>query len=205
MTGLGDRHDASNIEPVARHSSRQEGSSRPVLGALRARRSYSKVTEEAPSSSELEEILSAMNTVADHSGLRPWRIIELRGKSRKKLGKAFAQAAGGDKEKYIAKAKRAPLLLAIVVSPREGKIPLWEQEAVAVGVAHYLGLLLHEAGWGTVWRTGDLARSKAVHKAMHLEKQEHLLGWLYVGGIPSRDAKPKHRKPLDLSRHLTTL
>lgn len=177
----------------------------PAFDALRDRRSHSKVTEEAPDREELERLLSAMNSVADHSSLRPWRIIELRGKARKKLGKALAKACDGDKKKYIAKAKRAPLLLAIVVSPKKDKIPLWEQEAVASGVAHYLGLLLDEAGWGSIWRTGSLTRTRPVHRAHGLEPDEYLLGWLYVGSVPERDRKPKPRKPLDLSKHLSAL
>ena len=46
---------------------------------------------------------------------------------------------------------------------------------------------------------------QAVRKAHRLEKGEHLLGWLYVGGIPERDRKTKPRKPLDASRHLSSL
>ncbi|MFA5606058.1 MAG: nitroreductase family protein [Leucobacter sp.] len=181
-------------------------STHPIRDGIAARRSHSKVTDEAPSTAELEEILSTMNAVADHSALRPWRIIELRGGARKKLGKALAKAADGDRDKYITKAQRSPLVLAVVVSPRKsGKVPYWEQEAVASGVAHYLILLLQEAGWGSMWRTGTLARSKPVRKAHKLEKGEQLLGWIYVGGIPDRDRKTKRRKPLDLSRHLTAL
>lgn len=147
-----------------------------------------------------------MSSIADHSGLRPWRIIELRGEARKRLGRGLARAAGSDPEKYISKAMRAPLVLAIVVSPRKTeKVPLWEQEAVASGVAHTLGLLLHERGWGSIWKTGHLTRSKAVRKAHGIKKPEYLLGWLYVGGIPARDKKEKPRKPLDVAKHLTTL
>lgn len=199
--------EVPQAEPAVRHSPARDENA-PALEALKRRRSHSKVTDEAPSRAELEEILSAMSSVADHSNLKPWRVIELRGKARKKLGKALAEASGNrkkNKDKYVEKAKRAPLLLAIVVSPRKDKIPIWEQEAVASGVAHYLGLLLHEAGWGSIWRTGDLTRTAPVHKAMKLAEHEYLLGWLYVGGIPDRDAKPKPRKPLDLSRHLTAL
>jgi hypothetical protein len=40
---------------------------------------------------------------------------------------------------------------------------------------------------------------------MHgLEKNERLLGWLYVGGIPE-GTKEGHRKSLDGERYLTTL
>ena len=182
---------------------------RPAYEALRRRRSHSKVTDEAPSRDELEELLGAMSSVADHSELRPWRIIELRGEARRRLGEGLARAAGGDgekEEKYVAKAMRAPLVLTIVVSPRPSrKVPLWEQEAVASGVAHLLGLLLHEAGWGTMWRTGPLVREPAVREALGVREPEYLLGWLYVGGIPDRDRKGKPRAPLDAAKHLTAL
>ena len=176
----------------------------PALAALRARRSHSKVTDEAPSRDEVEHMLSAMSSVADHSSLRPWRIIEFRGDDRLLLGKALAKANSSTKEKGVAKATRAPLVLAIVASPRKSsKVPYWEQESVASGVAHYLGLVLHEAGWGTMWRTGEAARHKAIRKAHGLEKHEQLLGWIYIGGVPDRDRKAKPRKPLDMRRHFS--
>lgn len=176
----------------------------PAAAAVRARRSHSKVTDAAPTHEELSELVSAMSSIADHSGLRPWRIIELRGDARLKLGEGLAAAAGSKREKYLAKATRAPLVLALVVSSRpKHKVPVWEQEAVASGVAHTLGLLLHEAGWGTFWRSGSLTRTPEVHAAHGLASSEYLLGWLYVGGIPERDQKSKPRKPLDLGRHLS--
>lgn len=179
---------------------------RPALAAVRGRRSHSKVTDEAPTTEQLAELVGAMSSIADHSGLRPWRIIELRGDSRALLGNALAEAAGEKHEKYLSKSMRAPLVLAIVVSPRKSKkVPIWEQEAVASGVAHTLGLLLHEAGWGSIWRTGPLTRSEPVHAAHQLSTDEYLLGWLYVGGIPDRDRKDKPRSPLDPDRHLSSL
>lgn len=178
----------------------------PAREALLRRRSHSKVTDEAPSHAALVDLVDAMSSVADHSALRPWRIIEIRGEAREILGKALAKANRTDENSGIEKALRAPLILAIVVSPHKSpKVPYWEQESVASGVAHYLGLLLHEAGWGTMWRTGPAARHKAIRKAHHLEKGEQLLGWIYVGGIPERDRKAKPRKPLDIGRHLSEL
>ena len=179
---------------------------RPAYDALRARRSHSNVTDEAPSHSELRDLVGAMSSIADHSRLRPWRIIELRGDARLRLGRGLAKATGADPKKTTAKATRAPLVLAIVVSPRpSSKVPLWEQEAVASGVAHALELLLHEAGWGCFWRTGRDTRHKALRKAHALQKSEYLLGWLYVGGIRDRDRTAKPRKPLDIDAHLTAL
>jgi nitroreductase len=174
-----------------------------ALEAVRARRSWSKVTDAAPSHAELLTLVSAAGRVADHSSLRPWRLIELRGSDRDRLGRAINKANGdsGSSSKPL----RAPLLIAIVASYRKsGKVPRWEQEAVASGVAHVLSLLLDEAGWGVIWRTGDYTRSKAVAKAHGLGKDEELLGGLYVGGKPTR-ARLGRRKGVDARHHVSRM
>src|SRR4051794_39401110 len=116
---------------------------------MRRRRSHSSVTEEAPDQRELRDLLEAAASVADHGSLRPWRVIALRGDARDRLGAAMAEAAGLEgtaAEKLAAKPLRAPLLLAIVVSPTPShKVPDWEQEAVASGIAHALSLALDDA------------------------------------------------------------
>lgn len=163
--------------------------------AALARRSWSKVTDEAPTHHELLELVAAAGRVADHSSLRPWRLIELRGDDRERLGRAINKAHG-DKG-VSSKPLRAPLLIAVVASyQKSNKVPRWEQEAVASGVAHLLSLLLDEAGWGVLWRTGDYTRAKAVAKAHGLKKNEELLGWLYVGGKP-KQSRPERRKTID--------
>lgn len=171
--------------------------------AAAARRSWSKVTDEAPSHEELVELVAASGRVADHSALRPWRLIELRGDDRKVLGAAIAKAEG---DRWpSAKPLRAPLLIAVVASYRKSeKVPRWEQEAVASGVAHMLSLLLDEAGWGVLWRTGGYTRSKAVAKAHGLGKNETLLGWLYVGGKPPH-SRPGRRKAVDGEAFLSAM
>lgn len=175
----------------------------PALAAVRNRRSWSKVTDAAPTRAELLTLIAAAGRVADHSSLRPWRVIELRGDDRATLGAAIAKAEGDDKPST--KPLRAPLLLAVVASYRKSeKVPRWEQEAVASGVAHVLSLLLDEAGWGVIWRTGHYTRAKAVAKAHGLTKDEELLGWLYVGGKPS-GARPGRRKSVDPRAHLSRM
>ncbi len=173
-----------------------------ALDAVLARQSWSKVTEEAPTHEELLPLVAAAGRVADHSSLRPWRLIELRGDDRDVLGAAIGRAEG-DKHPS-SKPLRASLLIAVVASYRKsGKVPRWEQEAVASGVAHTLSLLLDEAGWGVIWRTGGYTRSAAVARAHGLAKNEELLGWLYVGGKP--DKRPGRRKPVDADEVLTRM
>jgi nitroreductase len=135
--------------------------------------------------------------------MRPWRVIELRGSDRERLGRAINKAEGH--KGASTKPLRAPLLLAVVATYRKSdKVPRWEQEAVASGVAHMLSLLLDEAGWGVLWRTGHYTRSKAVAKLHGLGKNEELLGWLYVGGKPPK-ARPGRRKAVDARRHFSRL
>ena len=171
--------------------------------AALARRSWSKVTDDAPTHAELLELVAAAGRVADHSSLQPWRLIELRGDDRERLGRAINKSEG--EKGSSSKPLRAPLLIAVVLSPRKShKVPEWEQEAVASGVAHLLSLLLDEAGWGVIWRTGHYTRTKAVAKAHGLKKNEKLLGWLYVGGKPV-SSRPERRKAVDARRVLTRM
>ncbi|HTN54891.1 MAG TPA: nitroreductase family protein [Microbacterium sp.] len=174
-----------------------------ALEAVLRRTSWSKVTEDAPTREQLLPLIEAAGRVADHSSLRPWRLIELRGDDRLRLGAAIAKA-NGDREPST-KPLRASLLIAVVASYRKSeKVPHWEQEAVASGVAHTLSLLLDEAGWGVMWRTGGYTRTKPVAKAHGLNKHEELLGWLYVGGRPE-GREPGRRKPVDAEEMLTRM
>ncbi|MCU1512914.1 MAG: nitroreductase [Microbacteriaceae bacterium] len=179
-----------------------------ILDAVASRRSQSKVTAAAPTHEELLPLVAAAGTVADHSALRPWRLIELRGDARKHLGDAFADASGltdhDDRDKAARKPLRAELLIAVVCSRTPSlKVADWEQDATAAGVAHLLSLLLADAGWGVMWRTGHLTRSAPVRAMHHLEDNEELLGWLYVGGLekPQKDS----RKLIDAEKFLTAL
>ncbi|WP_295119527.1 nitroreductase family protein [uncultured Leifsonia sp.] len=185
-----------------------DASSSDLVDRVAARRSYSRVTPDAPGHEELLPLVAAAGRVADHSALHPWRIIELRGDARVRLGRAFVADAGLTGEaadKLAAKPLRSSLLLAIVsVRTKSEKVPGWEQDAVASGVAHILSLLLHDAGWGVIWRTGHHTRSKAVHRMHGLAKNERLLGWLYVGGVPE-DSREGHRKTIDPERFLSVL
>jgi nitroreductase len=173
-----------------------------ALEAVRSRRSWSKVTEEAPTDAELAELVTAAGRVADHSSLRPWRLVTLRGDDRMRLGAAIGLATGkGPSEKPL----RAPLLIAIVASFRPSeKVPQWEQEAVASGVAHTLSLLLDGAGWGVIWRTGEYTRSAPVARLHGLLRHEVLLGWLYVGGKSERH-RPSPRPAPDGAAQLSAL
>jgi nitroreductase len=179
-----------------------------VSDAVSRRRSHSSVTTDAPSHDELVRLVEAVSTVADHGSMRPWRLIELRGSARERLGAAFVASSGltgSAAEKLAQKPLRAPLLIAVVARVQPTfKVAGWEQEAVASGVAHLMSLMLDEAGWGVMWRTGVHTRSETVHELHGLSPDEHLLGWLYVGGKKSND-KPEKKLKVDISELISVL
>lgn len=174
------------------------------------------MTADAPSHDQLLPLVAAAARVADHGSLKPWRLLELRGDARERLGAALAQASGDVHQgespdeagrravRMAAKPLRAPLLIAIVAVHRPSiKVSTWEQDAAAAGVAHLLSLVLDDAGWGVMWRTGPFTDAAPVRTVHRLEESEHLLGWLYVGGRPPGSAG--HKPRIDPSEFVTAL
>lgn len=182
----------------------------PVLAAMAARRSISKVGPQTPNDDELLTLLDAVTPVADHKALKPWRLLTIRGDDRLRLGAALDAAAGREPgDKPNPKPLRAELLIAVIASPTEHpKVPEWEQHATAAGAAHLLELALWQAGWGVMWRTGLDANAPAVRALHGLNENELLMGWLYVGDIDPAFRKrleTSRRPPKDPSQFLSTL
>ncbi|HEV2887703.1 MAG TPA: hypothetical protein VGX49_12375, partial [Jatrophihabitans sp.] len=100
--------------------------------AIRCRRSTAPVTDAAPTDAQLYDYLTLAAHSPDHAGLRPWRLVPLRGGDRDRLGAALV-AGFGDQPgtpqaaRTAAKALRAPLLLSIITAPVEHRrVPAWE-------------------------------------------------------------------------------
>ena len=134
-----------------------------VVEMLLARRSEHKLEDPAPDDDLLLQLLEVAATAADHGRLRPWRMIAHRGDGRLSLGSALAaDVFEKHRDQLIAKAMRAPLILTVIFTPRSSeRIPAWEQLIAASGVVHLLILLLHEVGFGSIWRTGAAASCAA--------------------------------------------
>lgn len=183
----------------------------PVLHAISTRRSISKLGPETPNDADLRELIHAVSSVADHKGLKPWRFIIIRGHDRNRLGEALDEAANVQRNtgEINEKPLRAELLLALVASPQDNpKVPEWEQHATAAGAGHLLELALWQAGWGVMWRSGNLTNEPAVRRLHRLKESELLMGWLYIGAVPERYRQrlPNSTRPLpDPEQFLDTL
>ncbi|MFI5757213.1 nitroreductase [Streptomyces sp. NPDC051569] len=169
-----------------------------VMTAVMTRRSEQTLHSPAPGETEFAYLLRGAGTAPDHGRLRPWRWVLLRDDDRDALGDCLAEEAGADEvaaERMRAKLRRAPLVAALVFTPRESKIPEWEQMAAATCMTYSLMLLLHARGYGSIWRTGALTRSTTAGELLGLMPGERLLGSLDIGTPdPSTSS---NRQPLD--------
>lgn len=163
---------------------------------LTARNSHAKLVDPGPSSAQLVEILSAGARAPDHAWLRPTRLITAMGNERDLLNEAFVahacanHASAAQIEKAERMALRAPLVIMAVCEPKNHpKVPHWEQLASTSLALGYCQLACESMGYGTMWRTGEMASSARVKQVLKLPDSATIVGFLYVGTKSGADKK----------------
>jgi nitroreductase len=183
-----------------------------AIECIMTRRSAARLVEPAPAAEDLEILLRAAMAAPDHGRLRPWRFVVIRGSGLERLGDVFAKAhaarepeADGDAlERTRGKPLRAPLIVAVVSSPKPSpKIPGWEQVASAAAAAENLSLAAHALGYGCMWRTGWYAEAPEVREHLGLHGGESVMAWVYLGTTPDGTRPPP--RPDDDPSALTVL
>lgn len=180
-----------------------------LRAAIRSRRSTAPISQQAPPAELLVELVRLAAHGPDHAGLRAWRLITIQGEGRRRLGEAMAAGFGDEPgtaaaAKTASKPERAPLLISIVAVPVEHpKVPRWEQTASIGALVGALELLLFEAGFTAMWRTGPGVELAEVRKLLGIGAHEQLLGWLYVGATEPGSGPP-HGDP-DIADRITAL
>ena len=183
-----------------------------AIECIMTRRSSGRLVEPAPSARDLEALLRAAMAGPDHGRLRPWRFVAVRGPGLERLGEVFAKAhaareataSAADLERTRGKPLRAPLIVAVVSSPRPSpKVPRWEQVASAAAATENLCLAAHALGFGCMWRTGWYGEAPEVRDHLGLSDEESVMAWVYLGTEPE-DTRPAPRPDTDPST-LTTI
>jgi nitroreductase len=168
--------------------------------AMRSRRSVRHLVNPAPTDSEFIRMLDLAASAPDHGRIRPWRWILVRGHARAALDQSFTAMNSA----MQGKALRAPLLATSVFCPRiQAGIPEWEQMAAASAMIDSLTLLLHDARFGSIWRTGKLVDSPDARVALDISAEERLLGWLYIGTPDPTKHERAARNAYDISTHVS--
>jgi len=170
-----------------------------VTEFLLNRASEPRLEAPAPDAATLERAFACASRAPDHALLRPWRYLVIEGDGLKALGDLFA-AACADKsdseklEKIRNKTQRAPMIIVGIASPKQHhKVPEMEQILSAGASMSFLGLALQDAGYGVMWRSGEMSYSPVVLKGLGLSEGESVTGFLYTGTVSS--AKPAVPRP----------
>lgn len=183
-----------------------------VKEAIRQRRSIGKVKQDPIPRALIEEILEAGVWAPNHANTEPWRFWVMSGEGRKLLGRGYAEvaiaeakvSAGADavlsdeKEEKLRsasekKAFRAPLVIAVAVSPAEKPVvPEIEEYAAVHCAVQNMMLTAHAHGLGTIWRTGDPTYHPKMKETFGLVGKEEMVGFIYIGypeAVPTKVAR----------------
>lgn len=177
-----------------------------VMRCIRERRSVGKVTGETPPREVIEALLEAASWAPCHHVTEPWRFTVVTGEARVRLGEVMARSKldrmveqgrsiEGEEAKLVAKALRAPVIVAVGVEPAHGP-KIVEVEEIEAGAAAVQNLLLaaHAHGLATVWRTGDPAYDPRVRTWLGLSERATVVGFVYLG-YPAIDGSRAKKTP----------
>lgn len=173
-----------------------------VTDFLLNRASEPRLEAPAPDASTLDRAFACASRAPDHALLRPWRYLVIEGEGLNALGEVLAAGYSDlrgktDENKLDIirnKAHRAPMIIVGIASPKQHqKVPEVEQILSAGAGMSYLGLALQDAGYGVMWRTGELVYNRLVLEGLGLEEGESITGFLYTGTVSSN--KPAVPRP----------
>jgi nitroreductase len=162
-----------------------------LIEALNTRATAKTFGADAPTREHLAIALQAAVRAPDHGRLRPWRFMLVEGNQRRRFGELLAESAkrrvpglsDGVLQRERDKALRAPLIIIVACRIVPGtKVPAIEQVLAAGAATQNVLLALHAQGHAAAWKTGEAAYDPEVKKALGLAADDHLVGFVYVGG-----------------------
>lgn len=168
--------------------------------ALLTRRSVPKTTEQAPDRATIQKLLDAAVRAPTHHLTQPWRFIILTGDALDDFGEAWAtgdERVGRDPDKSREKAKRAPVIIAVIEKPHlHNRKVIEREEHYATGAAiQNILLAAHDGGLGAMIRTGPAAELSEVREYLEVEDDEYIAALIYVGYPPVGDSeRPMSRR-----------
>lgn len=163
-----------------------------VTDFLLNRASEPRLEAPAPDASTLDRAFACAARAPDHALLRPWRYLVIEGDGLNALGEllaaGYSDMRGKTDEKKLEvirnKAQRAPMIIVGIAAPKKHqKVPEVEQILSAGAGMSFLALALQDAGFGVMWRTGELVYNPVVLKGLGLEEGESVIGFLYTGTV----------------------
>ena len=156
-----------------------------ILNRVSAR----KLSEPHPSTEEMEIVYKAALRAPDHAWLRTSSFIEVKDEGLKKLsniffdfGKTIPDLSDDILDKYKNAPFRAPMIVILVNTYKEHpKVPAIEQKLSTAAAAQNIMLALNAMNYSCIWRTGKMAFNEMICRELDLNKNQEILGYLYIG------------------------
>lgn len=160
-----------------------------------------------PSAEELDQILACGHRVPDHGKIGPWRFVVFEGDARADfgalLGQVFLKQNPDTTEKCVefeqGRLLRAPLVIAVVSTPIEHKVPEWEQVLTAGAVCQNVLNAATALGYGAQWLTEWYSYDAEIAEQMGVTGEEKIAGFIYIGRVAT---PPSERKRPELSERV---
>ncbi len=177
------------------------------LTELVSRRRSAALFEEGasgPDRDTLQALIDLAIQAPNHRLTFPWRFHVVEGADRETLGARWAEEAvtkGWAPEtartREQAKLLRAPQIIFVgVVSDPDDPVRQREDQAATSAAVAQLLLLLEDAGFAGMWRTGRMVVSDAIRDALAYQPGETIEAIVYVGRRGSRTPPPRLRPPV---------
>ncbi len=159
--------------------------------------------DKVPPRADIEKMIAAAVTAPDHGAVHPYRFHIVEGEARERLGDLFAEVLL-DRDPFaptsaIEKAKGRPLRAPVIVTvcakvdpSRAPKIPVVEQVVTAAAAMEHLVIAAQAMGYGAIVLTGPNAHAGKVRAAFGLDREDELLGFVYIG-CTDEPVPPKER------------
>jgi len=173
-----------------------------ALTALHSRNSINLLTEPGPNEKQLDNIFKAGLRACDHARLTPWKFLLIENNARLKFGQLMADVKAEIdgaplseelKKSIEKKPLRAPTIIVVVASITEHpKVPEIEQVLSAGASAQMMMTAAHAQGIGAIWRSGALMFHPKMHSGLGLEKNDQIIGFLYLGTTKKAKRLPEY-------------
>lgn len=163
---------------------------------MATRRSEPKLAPPAPSAAELAFAIEMAATAPDHRSLTPYRMVAIWPDAAAAIVADIELERPDDAARARVSFSRAPLFVAVIASPdAAARTSVEEQRDAAVVATGYLLLALRALGYGSMWRTGRLARDPVLASALELAVHERIVALVGVGTSLGLPTHPRSRKP----------
>ena len=181
-----------------------------IINFLKNRRSVTakKMKDGHVSDEHLNEIIECGIRVPDHPALNPWRLVIIRGDTRKVLGETVLRPEflinniNSKEDEIIPETNRflrANVIIAVLFTPIEGtKIPEWEMMLSAGAVCQNLLVAAQSFNYAAQWLTEWYSYNETMIREIGGDpKTDKIAGFIYIGDkekLPIERRRPVREK-----------